>query len=279
MFKRFVRNIFYNACYVVVASYTLFCEHEACGAAADYVAFKPSVENLKETLSYYKEGCQTSPGNQAVWFRVLEGNPEDNAVLFVGYSNRKSRYGDEGSDILKDTPGCSRTVFFSGGSDNAIFTLEPPNVDQNDYNHLYGDFRYLDSQFPYLVNSVFFDLIFIGMDTFLYMIKASILKNFCTMVKNGGQIIIPARKNYNFTCTVTSVIGESFSVVPYFYAKEKKERRCSAFDAVAFIRPLPHGWIENSVDIIREKIKTPFADRFFEQNKDAGVVISITKKL
>lgn len=122
----------------------------------------------------YTNYCSARMENETiVWPRVLRGKDEDASALFVGYANRVTKYGDEGVNVRADTPKYSKTVFFNGGNDNLPKKFEGEIaktydlVDQNVYSHLYGDFRLLETQFPYLMNSSFFDYIFVGKDTFI----------------------------------------------------------------------------------------------------------------
>lgn len=235
----------------------------------------------------YTQICTAPIENETVvWPRVVNGSSSDSSALFVGYSNKKTRYGDEGVDVLATTPKCSRTVFFSGGPDGlpAILQSEKDSyefVDRNKYNHLYGDFRALRTQFPYLVNSAFFDYIFVGKDTFMYFSTAQIIIDFCSMLKTGGCCIIAAGyyggsgayKGPRFN----TFLGENFSIVPYFDPNHFEMNRL-------FHLQYTLGRYDpqiNSVEALKAQVceKIPFVENFLEQSTQgtSSVVLMITK--
>jgi hypothetical protein len=258
MFKGNLRRVLCVVCRVAMM----------CGVVNAMIE-QPSKHN------YFHEFCKAPSSNyEVVWPRVLNGDLVDKAILFIGYSNTISKgYGDEGTDIFPETPKCSRTVFFNGGA-SGIDGL----VDQKVYNHLYGDFRLLDSQFPYLMNSSFFDLIFIGKDTFAFMYEYEYLKQIASMLSDGGKLIIAAHKRgWAERKSMHSILGDHFSVMPYFY-DAGKEMDCLD-KCMEFLGWFNKGVLANNVSFLMDELQNhPFVERFFSQNNKMKTIILVVKK-
>ena len=194
-------------------------------------------------------------------------------------------------NIRADTPNFNKAVFFffNGGPDNLpkLFSDIAETydfVDQNVYNHLYGDFRLLESQFPYLINSSFFDYIFVGKDTFMYFSTSSIIINFCSMLKPGGTMNIVANSggiSRSKSPRFHEFIDETrFSISAYFYNEgETDNDRLINFGALHFVNFCKYNGLQNHVSALKERIsqKIPFVTEFFDQNERGAVILSITK--
>lgn len=136
--------------------------------------------------------------NNDVWERVKTSKANDDKILFVGYQNKREYWGWEAENLKINTEGYRRSVFMSVGSEhekdnktdnNAV--IGKPQVSIDEYNHVYADFNYLNEDVPYMVNSHFFDYIFIGKHTYMYMYKKDSLIWLYSMLNENGKMIIP----------------------------------------------------------------------------------------
>lgn len=243
----------------------------------------------------------TSPLNSTVvWPRLKNFSEEDAAVLFVGYSNLKTEYGDEGTDIFYDTPKCGRTAFFSGDElkyspetntkssqnssnqeeeemDNVTNWKPKTRVDQNKYNHFYGDFRNLSNDFPYLIHSYFFEYIFVGDRTFIYFSTFNIITDFCSMLKKGGSLIIAINETtiiYYYGPFLDKCLQYEYDFVPYFYTTPVQNNK---FLETLFYnnRAILSDYKNNSVDELKNELsdKIPFLANYIDQNKTDNSIL------
>jgi hypothetical protein len=247
-------------------------------------------------VAFFSKKCEAPASNYEVWSRVLNGNPDDKAVLFVGQSNTVSwRYGDEGVDIFPETPKCGRTGFFNGGASN----MDGGLVDQKVYNHLYGDFYFLDSQFPYLVNSSFFDLICIGAHTLCYMYEDTILEKFSSMLRDCGRLIVAGGpKSWNVSRSFPTIFEDNYSVTPFlsplfFECNGKNNDKAIGFSEYVdialkhtdFCGPyvIHRNCYENCREdfaLFRENLEKehPFMKRFFMQNEKSASAFVVVER-
>ncbi|KAK8839402.1 hypothetical protein M9Y10_031751 [Tritrichomonas musculus] len=239
----------------------------------------------------------SSMNSTVVWPRLLSSSEKDTSALFVGYSNLHTEYGDEGVDIFCDTPKCSRTVFFSG--DELDYNPEKSNeysskknlddeqvgqytecwipknrVDQNKYNHLYGDFRSLRKDFSYLINCEFFDYIFIGDRTFIYFSSIDILTDFCSMLKKGGSLLIALNDSsliYYYGPSLDDFFGYEYEIIPYFYSAPAQNEQILSYilhNSRSIFSDFRYNSVKDLEDDLSEII--PFASNFFEQNQSGS---------
>jgi hypothetical protein len=169
---------------------------------------------LKKPVNrYFLKRIQPEPTNEFVWNRVTNGNNADPAVLCVGYENIVTQYGDEGTDICYNTPTCSRIAFFSGGIPGK------ERVSAEMYNHIYADFFKLQEDVPYMLGSNFFNCIVIGVDTFRYITRKSMIDDFASMLKKDGAMVFPLNYGDSTLISLTEILND-FSVA--LYSKEPK---------------------------------------------------------
>ena len=244
----------------------------------------------------------TSPLNSTiVWPRLKNSSEDDPSVLFVGYSNLQTEYGDEGTKIFCDTAKCSRTAFFSGDEleyspDDTEFHpnqdffdenssvgkytkdwMPKTRVNQYKYNHLYGDFRNLRNDFPYLIDSNFFEYIFVGDRTFIYFSTIYIITDFCSMLKKNGSLIIALNENiliHYYGPFLDNYLGHDYDFIPYFYTTPVQNEK---FLAHMFRnnRSILSDFKYNSIDNLKNELsdKIPFLSNFLDQNKTDNSVL------
>ena len=122
------------------------------------------------------QNCDISEADQEVVERVIAGNPEDKAILFIGFDQNQPA---EGSGIYFNTPGYTRSIFWSkwynrpDPNHNAIkFCFCKINEFLETNSQLYG----------------FFDYIIIGCQTREYIVP-DVWLALGSMLKTEGRIV------------------------------------------------------------------------------------------
>lgn len=136
--------------------------------------------------------------NKEVWRRVQASKTNDDKILFVGYQNKREYWGWEAEDLKIDTENYRRSIFLSAGTEyekdiklNDDSVIGKPQVSIDEYNHIYADFNHLDEDVPDMIDSRYFDYIFIGKHTYMYMYKKDSLLWLYGMLHENGKMVIP----------------------------------------------------------------------------------------
>jgi hypothetical protein len=124
------------------------------------------------------EDCVFSEWDQAIIDRMMAGNPKDKAILFVGFDQGEPT---EGSEIFYDTPGYSRSLFWS-------LWGERPDENHNAIKSCFCKINEILATTPQLLG--FFDLIVIGGQTVEY-VTSDVWVALGSMLKRGGRIVYP----------------------------------------------------------------------------------------
>jgi len=124
------------------------------------------------------EPCDFVEQDQAIIDRMVTGNPEDKAILFVGFDQGEPI---EGSEIFYDTPGYTRSLFWSLWS-------ERPDENHNAIKFCFCKTNEFLEANPQLYG--FFDYIVIGGQTVEY-ITSDVWVTLGSMLKRGGRIVYP----------------------------------------------------------------------------------------
>lgn len=124
------------------------------------------------------EPCDFSELDQAIIDRIMTGNSKDRAILFIGFDQGIET---EGSEIFYDTPGYTRSLFWS-------LWGEQPDKNHNSIKFCFCKINEFLETNPQLYG--FFDSIIIGGQTVEY-ITSDVWITLGSMLKRGGRIIYP----------------------------------------------------------------------------------------
>lgn len=171
-------------------------------APSDLLLRREQKRFMGEAPMYFEYGIESGADNYLVWNRATNGKNDDPSILAIGYENIVTEWGDEGSKIYHDTVGSTRMIFFSGGMHSE------KRISQQQYNHIYEDFYELPEKVPYMLNSAFFDYIIVGVDTFCYMTRKSIVTNFITMLSKNGVMFLPLTFRDNFFVPISKIFSD-----------------------------------------------------------------------
>ena len=122
--------------------------------------------------------CDSLKLDQIVVDRIMSGNLNDKAVLFIGFDQGEST---EGSDIYLDTPGYTRSLFWS-------LWGERPDKKHNAIKFCFCKVNEFLEANPQLLE--FFDCIIVGAQTIEY-VTADAWVCLGSMLKRGGRIVYP----------------------------------------------------------------------------------------
>ncbi len=124
------------------------------------------------------EHCDFSELDLAIVDRIVTGNPNDKAILFIGFDQGEET---EGSEIFYDTPGYTRSLFWS-------LWGERPDENHNSIKLCFCKINKFLEANPQLYG--FFDSIIIGGQTVEY-VTSDVWIALGSMLKRGGRIIYP----------------------------------------------------------------------------------------
>ncbi len=120
--------------------------------------------------------CNISESDRKIAKRVISGDPKDKAILFIGFDQNQPT---EGSEIYADTPGYTRSIFWSNWNDR-------PEQNHNAIKFCFckiNEFLKTNPQFY-----SFFDYIIIGCQTREYITPDTWIA-LGSMLKKEGRII------------------------------------------------------------------------------------------
>lgn len=119
-----------------------------------------------------------------------------------------------------------------------------------------------------------------------YFSTSSIIVNFCSMLKQGGCMLIAAETRGNWHSGKPKfyefIDKASYSLSTYFYntGNTESEVFCNLHYLEYVRHPRSFKRQQNQVSVLKEQIspKIPFVTEFFDQNEPLGIILSITKK-
>ena len=112
---------------------------------------------IRNDCSHSDQNCAISESDQEVVERIISENPKDKSVLFIGFDQNQPT---EGSEIYFDTPGYTRSIFWSNWYDR-------PDKNHNSIKFCFCKINEFLEKNPKLIN--FFDYVIIGCQTREYI--------------------------------------------------------------------------------------------------------------